>query len=136
MDIQAMFDAMSDMSRETRSGYHLTLGMFVSVLESAAVYHVRTDQDGGIDKPHSYRGYYSDLAFEPTPEPTPAATVLPMVRHALGNIYYGYKGGEYPMGSETPLWLAHYGDCGLAIVGTHVEDGTLVLATKDVDGNG
>lgn len=66
----------------------------------------------GFCNPHSYRGFYDQLAFEPTKNVT-VAEMLKDALSALGTTYEGYKGGEYRMGGSTIVWLAEYGSsCG------------------------
>ena len=68
----------------------------------------------GFDNPHSYRGYYSDLAFTPAKNMT-VGKMLECAKWALGSTYTGYKGGDFTMNKYTEVWLAHYGDCGESI---------------------
>lgn len=68
----------------------------------------------GFGRPHSYRGYYDELAFEPV-ENTTIGEMLADAKGALGKTYHGYKGGEYEMGPYTTCWLANYGDTGEGI---------------------
>lgn len=68
----------------------------------------------GFGHPHSYRGYYDDLAFEPV-ENTTIGEMLVAAKSALGSTYFGYKGGEYTMREYTRVWLAEYGDSGEGI---------------------
>ncbi|HEY5834929.1 hypothetical protein [Streptomyces sp.] len=68
----------------------------------------------GFDSPHSYRGYYHDLAFEPATDIT-VADMLAAARNARGETYEGYKGGDYKMGDYTDCWLAEYGHLGEGI---------------------
>lgn len=65
----------------------------------------------GFRKPHSYRGYYEDLAFEPAPNVC-VGDMLSDAKASLGMKFCGYKGGEYEMNSHTECWLAEYGRCG------------------------
>lgn len=65
----------------------------------------------GLKNPHSYRGYYEDLAFEPAENVT-VGEMLAAAEYALGETFTGYKGGEYVMGEHTDCWLANYGDGG------------------------
>jgi hypothetical protein len=132
MDMQAFIDAMSAMNRDTRSHYHLTLGALIAALEKApADASVLLDGGGSPGKAMSYRGYYSDLSFEPQTSPRSAREVLLTAQEALGREFTGYKGGEFRMGPETPLWSASYSCCGPAIVGLRVEGDTIVLQTKE-----
>lgn len=65
----------------------------------------------GFHEPHSYRGYYDQLAFEPTTNVT-VGEMLDAAESALGETFTGYKGGDYTMGEYTDVWIAHYGECG------------------------
>jgi hypothetical protein len=68
----------------------------------------------GFANPHSYRGYYNELAFEPKKDVT-VGEMLAAATSALGATYGGYKGGQYTMNECTDCWLAEYGDCGEAL---------------------
>lgn len=68
----------------------------------------------GFDRPHSYRGYYRDLAFEPIYNIS-VEEMLKCAKEALGSTYSGYKGGDYTMSEYTEVWLANYGDTGETI---------------------
>lgn len=65
----------------------------------------------GFHEPHSYRGYYEQLAFEPL-ENTTVGAMLACAREALGKTYEGYKGGEFEMMAYTTVNLAEYGCTG------------------------
>lgn len=129
--IQVLIDQMNAATRLSRADYHLTLGAAIKAAEALPPSTVvRFNGGGGPTDEHSYRGYYSDLAFE-TGEPTTAEAFLAMCKKALGATYEGYKGGDFVMDARTPLWRAAYGDCGEAIVSASVgDDGALVLQCK------
>lgn len=133
-DMQWLLNAVSDLARRDRSHYHLTLGGLIDALKPVPadrrVVFDRGSQPGALQ---SYRGYYADLAFERCPEPVRAASLLAVCQAALGHTFTGYKGGDFVMGPDTPLWLAAYGECGPAIVGVTVTDTHVVLVTKDMD---
>lgn len=61
----------------------------------------------GFGHPHSYRGYYEQLAFEPS-GCTTAGDMLAYARSAVGSVFEGYKGGEYQMGLDTKCHIASY----------------------------
>lgn len=100
---------------------------------------------------HSYRGYYSDLAFTPMrPEhPLPGARKQPPTGEEFltelkliagdnpggtGFTYTGYKGGEYTMSRSTPVWVAEQGTApGVAIVAIDVNDFEITLRTWKID---
>ncbi len=68
----------------------------------------------GFGNPHSYRGYYEDLSFEPIKNIT-VGRMLSEAESALGKTFQGYKGGDYTMSEYTSIWLAEWGDCGEGI---------------------
>lgn len=133
--LQRMVNAMNDMSRKDRAKYHLTLGALIEKLEGVSPgYSVKFPNGTSPGDATSYRGYYSDLAFEPTDRDVTVGDLLDRAKTALGDTFEGYKGGDFVMDASTPLWTAPYGACGLAIVG-FASDGvnTITLETKDLD---
>lgn len=133
--LQAVLDAMSSSARRTRSGYHLTLGGLINFLQagatpSNALVFYDAARNVGPGEEMSYRGYYSDLAFQDDEPPT-AQRFLDRCIGALGGAYDGYKGGAFIMGEDTPLWRSEYGVAsGIAIIGAEVRDSNIVLKTK------
>lgn len=118
--LQAMINGMSQEWQRERSSSQLTLGKLIERLAAMP-------QDAlieGFGNPHSYRGYYCDLSFERTEEKFPVSKALEMCRGAMGQVFEGYKGGDFQMGANTPLWLAEYGCCGNKFMGVR-DDGTL-----------
>ncbi|WP_305012358.1 hypothetical protein [Hymenobacter mellowenesis] len=65
----------------------------------------------GFHNPHSYRGYYSELAFEPVEKVT-VGKMLECAKEALRNTYEGWKGGDFTMNSYTDVYLAEEGSTG------------------------
>lgn len=65
----------------------------------------------GFHSPHSYRGYYDELAFE-TKRDVRVGDMLAAAESSLGKEFTGYKGGEYTMGPHTDVHLAEYGNTG------------------------
>lgn len=68
----------------------------------------------GFCNPHSYRGHYEELAFQPTENIT-VGRMLEFAKSALGNTYTGYKGGNFKMDEYTDCYIANYGECGETI---------------------
>jgi hypothetical protein len=135
MDLQKMFDLMSDSNRAVRSNYHLTLGGLIDVLDKADPEAVVSFDDGmHPGNCGSYRGYYADLAFEPVGQQVSVATFNKWCKSAAGSTFQGYKGGEFNMGLDTPLWRAPYGCTGPAIIAADVVDGAVILRTKEIEG--
>ena len=61
----------------------------------------------------SWRGLYSHLALGYLSERGQSKTVFELLREselALNNSFYGYKGGEYIMFSDTPIWADNWGE--------------------------
>jgi hypothetical protein len=116
----------------------MTLGELVSALK-------RKDQDawitfdfvhfrpaGGV---HSYRGYYEDLAigYESGGD-TKVRDVVKWLEEANGQSFYGYKGGEYVMDSETAVWVANHNESGGTAIVDVVDDGwRIMLKTECVE---
>lgn len=63
-----------------------------------------------FDSPHSYRGYYEQLAFEPAPGKT--AAELRQIAESARRVFTGYKGGEFLMDDDTLGNIAFEGECG------------------------
>ena len=65
----------------------------------------------GFGAPHSYRGWYEQIAFEPV-EQTTAGDMLVCAREALGKTFTGWKGGDFYMDGNSFVNIAFQGDCG------------------------
>ena len=126
MDIQSVFEMLSNAARDERKIYHLTLGQLVDVLDQSP------DATINLGNPHSYRGYYDDLAF--SEESQIAGDLSRLIKSdVMDKTLKGYKGGDFLMDENTPLWLASYGDTGLAIVGAEIQGDEIKIFTKNVD---
>jgi hypothetical protein len=82
----------------------------------------------GWHNPHSWRGSYSEVAFEPKPSAT-VAECLAAAREADGSTYTGWKGGEYQMGTWCDVYLAEQGRIGDAMSGLLLD--LLIAAAKE-----
>ena len=133
MDMQKIIDLMGETGRIARSHYHVTLGGLIAELDKLEWDRPVEFVGGGSPRsPHSYRGYYSDLSFEHGGEIN-AKELLAMCRDALGRSFEGYKGGDFVMKEDTPLWAAPYGCCGPAIIAVTVTPEKVLLTTKEID---
>lgn len=85
----------------------MELGQLIAMLEKAP-------QDKPIKKgfgnPHSWRGVYSELAFEVV-EDTTVGEMLEAAISADGETYSGWKGGEYTMGLSTEVHIEREEGC-------------------------
>ena len=123
MNLQDLFDGLSARMQRERSKTQMTLGGMISALEAMPA----DTEVYGLYSPHSYRGYYSDLAFESKTEKVSAGNLLAECKTAMGKVFEGYKGGDYVMGALTPVWIANHGVCGLKIIAIN-SDGTVETA--------
>lgn len=116
LNMQALVDGMSAQWQRERAATQLTLGALIAALEAMPA----DAQVANLRNPDSYRGYYSDLYFERADGTRPAAELLAECTAAMGQVFTGYKGGDYVMGALTPLWISTYGH----------SSGTKIMAVK------
>jgi hypothetical protein len=86
----------------------ITLGELINFLEKV---EPTTVAKIGLGTPHSHRGYYHHLAFEPQENIT-VGEMLENCRNANGSTYTGWKGGEYTMDEDTECHIAYRGRTG------------------------
>ena len=124
--MQALIDGLSQQWQKERAATQMVLGDLIGALAALP--------DGAmienIGEAHSYRGYYTDLAFEKGEGTRLATDLLAECRAAMGKVFQGYKGGDFAMGEVTPVWIADYGRCGVKIMAIN-EDGTFATAEDD-----
>lgn len=125
--IQAMLDGMKGNRQRERAETQMTLGKMISRLkEMHSIARVE-----GLECPHSYRGYYEDLTFQPTGSFMRVEELLDLCHSAMGKAYEGYKGGTYVMGEHTPVWVAYYGNTGKRIIAINSKDGSIETAEEE-----
>lgn len=117
-----------------------TLGSLITVLKrrdpkQAVKFDFCGCEPGLVD---SYRGYYEQLAFEfkstQWPKCVTVADVLADLEAALGKTFTGYKGGDFVMHKDTPLWVDNCGECNsTAVVGLEECDHQTIIATRYID---
>lgn len=73
----------------------------------------------GLDGPlHSDRGWYDRSATAPIPDAVwPAPALADVLESQIGNVMRGWKGGEYYVDGNKPVYVADYGTTGPAIGG-------------------
>ncbi len=134
--MQKLVNAIGKAGHDTRSDYHLTLGQMIERLANVPTNLPVTFDFNGIspDVFDSYRDYYDDLALDYDERQSKTVeTLLAQCRLALGSTFEGYKGGDYVMDKDTPLWAAHYGRSnGRAIMGLSILDDRVVILTKEI----
>lgn len=80
--------------------------MFLEARETAG-----DEPEVGFSAPHSYRGFYDELAFEVNDRAC-TTEMLNDATRSLGRVFDGYKGGEFRMKGFTDCWIAEYGNHG------------------------
>ena len=135
MDLQKLWDAFAAAQREARTQYHVTLGGAIKALEKIpAGKPVFYDDGKSPNKAMSYRGYYHDLAMNDADGAVTAGDLLKELKGALWSEMTGYKGGEYTMGENTPIWRSEYGDAsGVAWIGITETPSCVLIRTKQID---
>ena len=56
----------------------------------------------GLGNPHSWRGSYDELAFEPV-DNTTIGEMLECANQCIGKVFEGWKGGTYAMDGATEI---------------------------------
>lgn len=102
------FDKISQEWRIERSKTQMTLGKLISTIEKMPL----DTQIINLINPHSYRGYYGDLAFVRGEGVRSAEELMKDCMNCLWKRFIGYKGGEFIMDPNTPIWIANYGEVG------------------------
>lgn len=125
--MQQFVDAMIANARGERMKHspQLTLGELIARIEALPLtYQDHKDEetpkkvifDFSDFAPHwldSWRGSYAELAIVPTGDynkRSTAETFLARIRAAVGETFQGYKGGDFVMGTDTPVWVSRHGD--------------------------
>jgi hypothetical protein len=74
----------------------------------------------GFGEPHTDRGYYENLAFDPAEDVT-IGSMLEHAKSAHGKTFVGWKGGDYKMGDYTEVLIGEFGKCGEYISELHIK---------------
>lgn len=90
--------------QQERAKKQMTLGQLIARLTELPGDMQMTN----LTEPHSYRGFYCDLAFECREGARPVADVLHMCETCIGSRLSGHKGGNYTIHRDTPVWIAGY----------------------------
>ena len=141
-DFQKMMDAIAEQDMKRRSQYHLTLGALADIcIHSYKLGRVLAYANGNLNpklEVNSYRGYYCDLAIATTTDPDEICRTKDfgeLLKRTIDTPLTGYKGGNFLMGKDTPLWLSDYGEyTGLAIMDASEDyEGDLMLKVKKIE---
>lgn len=83
----------------------MNLGKYIETLQS---FDPTIELEMGLGNPHSWRGNYSELAFEPKPNMT-VGEMLEEAKGAVGKTFTGWKGGEFKMDEYTSVHVDYVG---------------------------
>lgn len=88
---------------------------------------------------HSYRGYYDQLAIGYTDRVDSdyrpkVSDIVKLCKDAVGKYFTGYKGGDYLMTEQTPLWVSNYSESGDTAIVDVIDAGwKSVIETRFLD---
>lgn len=135
--ISAVIAAVNEQVRhKVEASGQMTLGVFIAALERYKPDSYIEFDWGGLcpGSMRSYRGYYDHLAIDPTTgEYRYVKDLLEHAKAVLGTTMNGYKGGDYVMDEDTPLWVARWGDTSGTRVVAVIYDGYIVRIKTAVD---
>lgn len=123
-------EVQNQRNEEMKTSPQLMLGEIIVALEAVKDKSVSVNFDFEYAYPTklcSWRGIYRELAiqfeFDPPAdgEQTTVEDVLEEFKSAIGKTFTGYKGGDFVMGKNTPVWVARYGNSGNTAI-TGVKD--------------
>jgi len=150
MDIQEWVETLTKQTRERNfsNSPQFSLGQLISEIEKIDLKNKKGEYkdvcfDFGTAIPttlDSWRGSYDELAigykltgYDNEPEhmaEIKANELLLELKGAIGKEYTGWKGGEYTMSENTPVWVANSGNVGnTSIVGVLDTGWGIVLIT-------
>lgn len=161
MDLQNFVDTMNEINSEERSGYHLTYGGLIKALKAAdknATFDRRVKgigsyrgyyidvalftkekglyvQDGEFGSEWDFKEYRKwEKANSTKVEklPTNANELGELLDSLIGRDFIGYKGGNFTITEDKPLWLEEEASDASGIAVVDVDSG-LNLVTKDVE---
>lgn len=125
-EFENLFSTIGKAWQQERAETQMTLGSLLKTLDGLHA----IDLVEGFKRPHSYRGYYDDVAFEPAGERMKVCDLIAICKSAMGKTFEGWKGGSFEMDETTPVWIAERGSYGGKLIGINA-DGS--LETRDDD---
>lgn len=105
-------DLVDELVREeVKNAGQITLGELIERLKFCEFDKYISFCFGGLKpgKVNSYRGYYDHVAIEPDGEFRTVQEFLLHLESIYNTVMTGYKGGDYLMDADTPVWVAKYG---------------------------
>ena len=123
-----------------RGDYQMSLGALIKALQKERTgLLVKITDKHYPGRSHSYFGYHTDLAFEPTEDPITVAEFLKLCKDSVGKSFITadhfdefYK--DYVMQIGAPLWISTLGQASQkGIVDIVPTDGYIKLVTKHIE---
>ena len=123
-----------------RGDYQMSLGALIKALQKERTgLLVKITDKHYPGRSHSYFGYHTDLAFEPTEDPITVAEFLKLCEDSVGKSFITadhfdefYK--DYVMQIGAPLWISTLGQASQkGIVDLVPTDGYIKLVTKTIE---
>ena len=123
-----------------RGNYQMSLGALIKALQKERTgLLVKITDKHYPGRSHSYFGYHTDLAFEPTEDPITVAEFLKECEDSVGKSFITadhfdefYK--DYVMQIGAPLWISTLGQASQkGIVDLVPTDGYIKLVTKTIE---
>ena len=116
-----------------------TLGKLIKVLELCSPKaHVYFDFCQLVPRSfHSYRGYYEDLQLdwrvENSWETLECKDFLILCKEQLNSVHTGWKGGDFRMTENTPIWVGEVGKATHVMLTEILHDSYLVMLGTSLD---
>lgn len=133
MSLQKLINDINENTRLNR-GKEYNLGNLIDDLQRyrESVKLIEFD-DGSIPSDFmSWRGVYNHLALGYEKEGNEfAETIWRKAYNANGSIFEGYKGGEFQMDRDTPIYQANYGEASVYTKDGYVEKKIIGIQEKD-----
>lgn len=132
MNYQDLIHAVNEATK-MEAGKEYNLGKLILDLEKQdGNLKIVIDTNGIPISFSSYRGYYNRLAIEY--ENTGSMTVKEFLKRAkniVGRTFEGYKGGNYLMDEETPIYVSNYGEAeGLKVIDIKKKKNNVTIVTR------
>ena len=140
MNLQQYLDSVSKSRRTAilEQNDQLTLGQLIKKIQVIADIQAEREDEATVrydfeylfpNAADSWRGDYSELAlnYNVDGEEMKVSEFLSMLKECVGKSFSGWKGGEYRMTEDTPVWVANPGKSGNTAVIEVVDQGWCVI---------
>ena len=143
--MQGLIDEINRQSK-LKEAKEYNLGRFIKDLEKYRESLIEIIFDDGSSPVDfgSWRGVYNCLALEYDKNKNYAETIYRKAYNTNNSIFVGYKGGDFIMDEDTPIYQANYGESGVdiikngkeeyvykKIIGIKEQDGKVVIVTRE-----